>query len=55
MSVRIPPRDTQELTLDEKKQLAEFFMAMMDLDEGKNVIKGFTYAPKSQQYSSSTH
>jgi len=48
MSIRIPPRDTEELTLDEQKQLAGFFMALMDLDENKNVIKGSMYAPKSQ-------
>jgi len=48
MSIRIPPRDTKELTLDEQKQLADFFMALMNLDESKNVIKGAMYAPKSQ-------
>ena len=54
MSIRIPARDTQELTLDEQKQLAQFFMALMDLDEHKNVTKECMYANKNQRHSNST-
>lgn len=48
MTIRIPPRDTKELTLDEQKQLASFFIELMDLDENKNVIKGSIYANKNK-------
>lgn len=48
MSIRIPLRDTKELTLDEQKQLADFFVALMDLDENKNVTKGYFYAKPNQ-------
>lgn len=48
MSIRISLRDTKELTLDEQKQLAEFFIALMDLNENKNVAKGYFYAKPNQ-------
>lgn len=35
MSIRIPARDTPEITADEKKQLVAFFVALMDLDQEK--------------------
>ena len=31
MSVTFPPRETKELTKDEIKQLAEFFMALYEM------------------------
>jgi hypothetical protein len=48
MSIHISPRDTQELTPDEQKQLADFFLALMDLDENKNVAKGYFDAKPNQ-------
>lgn len=36
MTVRIPPRGTQPLSSDERKQLADFFAAVMDLRPKEN-------------------
>lgn len=51
MTVHIPPRGTHPLSSDERKQLAELFAALMDLDSDKNVIKGNMYAEQHKQHS----
>lgn len=48
MSIRIPPRDTKEITLDEQKQLAEFFIELMDIKSLNDVMKGSLYEQKNQ-------
>ncbi|MBY0109528.1 MAG: hypothetical protein K2X90_00230 [Candidatus Babeliaceae bacterium] len=55
-TIHIPPRDTtQPLTVDERKQLTEFFLALADLHEDKNVTKGNMYAELYKRHSDNTH
>lgn len=55
MSVSIPLRESLALSLDERKQLTEFFLALADLHEDKNVTKGNVYAELYKRYSDNTH
>ncbi len=50
MQIHIPPRGTQPISADERKQLADLFIALMELDQKQKVNKGKTYAISNQQY-----
>lgn len=56
MTINVRPRDkTKQLTADERTQLTEFFLALADLHEDKNVMKGNVYAELYKRHSDNTH
>jgi len=43
LTIHIHPRDPGPLTVDEQKQLTDFFVSVMDLRPKENVTKEETY------------